>query len=245
MTSVLVVIPTYNEVDNISRLIESIRQVLTDSGYAYRILIVDDNSPDGTAETVEEIGGDDERVHLLRRPGKLGLGSAYVDGFTWALSNLPFDFLVQMDADFSHPPSDLVRLVEAVVEGSDVVVASRYVKDGGSSNWPLHRRLISKVANFLAHTLLGIGVSDITSGFKAMNRHAVQELLKYRVNSRGYSYQVESLAIFEDIGLKIIEVPFVFETRIAGEAKLSLGEIFRFAGFLVKLSLSGVKREET
>ncbi|MFQ6135071.1 MAG: glycosyltransferase, partial [Nitrososphaerales archaeon] len=127
MTTVLAVIPTYNEVGNITRLIQDVCKVLADNGYAYRILVVDDNSPDGTAEAVEEIGRGDGWVHLLKRRGKLGLGSAYVDGFNWALSNLPFDILVQMDADFSHLPSDAVRLVEAVEKGSDVAVASRYV----------------------------------------------------------------------------------------------------------------------
>lgn len=245
MKTVLAVIPTYNEVDNITRLIQSLRRVLSDSGYDYHILIVDDNSPDGTAEAVEEISRDDKRVRLLRRGGKLGLGSAYVDGFTWALSNLKFDILVQMDADFSHPPSDVAKLVEEVAKGSDVAVASRYVEGGGSRKWPWHRRLISRGAILLAHILLNIGVRDVTSGFRAMSNRTVQELLKYRLNSRGYSYQVESLFIFEDVGLKIVEVPYIFETRLSGKAKLSFGEIFRFVGSLVKMFFSGVRRKDS
>ena len=186
----MVVIPTYNELNNITKLIPEIRRILTDSGRGYHILIVDDNSPDGTAKVVEEIQRIDKQVHLLKRPGKMGLGSAYVEGFTWALSNLRFDALVQMDADFSHPPQDIVRLVAAVEEGSDVALASRYVEGGGSSRWPWHRRLISKGANFLAHLLLGISVRDMTTGFRAMNRRAVEGLMSYSLNSRGYSYQV-------------------------------------------------------
>lgn len=244
MVTVLVVIPTYNEVSNITRIISSVRSVLVDAGYDYRFLIVDDNSPDGTAEAVGEMRGEDERVNILKRPGKMGLGSAYVEGFTWALSHLPFDILVQMDADFSHPPPAVLKMVKPVVEGFAVAIASRYVEGGGSAGWGLRRRVISRVANFLTRILLGLDVSDATSGFKALSRRAVQDLLKYRLNSRGYSYQVECLLIFKDIGLNMKAVPFVFEPRLSGEAKLSFGEILRFAGFLVKASFSGVKRKE-
>ena len=240
----MVVIPTYNELNNITKLIPEIRRILTDRGYGYQILIVDDNSPDGTAKAVEEIQRSDKRVHLLKRPGKMGLGSAYVEGFTWALSNLRFDALVQMDADFSHPPQDIVRLVAAVEDGSDVALASRYVEGGGSSRWPWHRRLISKGANFLAHLLLGISVRDITGGFRAMNRRAVEGLMSYSLNSRGYSYQVECLVVFEKLGLKIVEVPFTFESRRAGKAKLSIREVFRFAGSIIRMSLKGVARKD-
>lgn len=205
---------------------------------------MDDNSPDGTAKAVEKIQGSDKQVHLLKRPGKMGLGSAYVDSFTWALSDLRFDILVQMDADFSHPPPDIVRLVTAIEEGSDVALASRYVKGGGSSRWPWHRRLISKGANILAHLMLGISVRDMTTGFRAMNRRAVEGLLSYKLNSRGYSYQVECLAIFGKLGLKIVEVPFTFESRRAGKAKLSIREVLRFAGSIIQMSLKGVARKE-
>jgi dolichol-phosphate mannosyltransferase len=208
------------------------------------VLIVDDNSPDGTAHAVEEIRKSDERVHLLKRPGKMGLGSAYVDGFNWALSNLSFDILVQMDADFSHPPQDAVRLIAAIEEGSDVALASRYVEGGGSSHWPWHRRLISKSANFLAQLLLGISVRDMTGGFRAMKKQAVDGLMSYNLNSKGYSYQVECLVIFEKLGLKIVEVPFTFESRRAGKAKLSLHEILQFAGSLIRMSILGVSQKE-
>ncbi len=240
IVSILVVIPTYNEVENIVRIIPSIREVLVKNNISYQILVVDDNSPDGTAGKVENMKKEDDQIYLLKRPGKLGLGSAYIDGFTLALSNLSFDIMVQMDADFSHQPTDIVKLVDAVQNNVDVAVASRYIESGRSNKWPWHRKLISRVANFLSHIMLGINVKDITSGFRAINRKAVQELLKYKINSRGYSYQVESLAIYQDIGLSIMEVPYVFEARLSGKAKLSIWEIFRFAVFLVKLSLSGV-----
>jgi dolichol-phosphate mannosyltransferase len=244
MTSVLVVIPTYNELSNITGLIPEIKRVLIENGYSYQVLIVDDNSPDGTAEAVEEMRATDDRVNLLKRPGKLGLGSAYIDGFTWAVSNLKFDVVVQMDADFSHPPQDIARLVEALDEGSDVAVASRYVEGGGSSRWPWYRRLISRGANFLAHLLLGISARDMTSGFRAMRRGAVEGLLGYRLNSRGYSYQVECLMIFEAAGSKVVEVPFTFGSRQSGEAKLSFREVIRFAGFLMRASFRGVTPKE-
>ena len=231
--------------ENIVRIIPSIREVLVENGFSYQILIVDDNSPDGTSLEVENMQKGDEHLYLLKRPGKLGLGSAYIDGFTWALSNLSFDIIVQMDADFSHQPSDILKLVGTIQKDADVAVASRYIESGSSNKWPWHRKLISRVANFLSHIMLGINVKDITSGFRAIRKKAVQELLKYHMNSRGYSYQVESLAIYKDLDLSIIEVPYVFEARLSGKAKLSIWEIFRFAGFLVKLSLSGVTRKKS
>jgi dolichol-phosphate mannosyltransferase len=244
ITSILVIIPTYNEVENIVRIIPSIREVLIKNNISYQILVVDDNSPDGTAGEVENMKKEDDQIYLLKRPGKLGLGSAYIDGFTWALSHLPFDIIVQMDADFSHQPSDIVKLVRAIQKNADVAVASRYIESGSSNMWPWHRKLISKIANFLSHIMLGINVKDITSGFRAIRRKTVQELLKYQVNASGYFYQVESLAIYKALDLSIIEVPYVFEARLSGKAKLSIWEIFRFAGFLIKLSLSGVNLKE-
>ena len=244
MKSVLIVTPTFNEVYNIAKLISSVREVLIEGQYSYNILIIDDNSPDGTASVVEKMEQEDKQIHILKRPGKLGLGSAYIDGFNWALSNLSFDIVVQMDADFSHRPSDILHLVEAIEKGSDVAVASRYIESGGSKKWPWHRKLISRGANLLSHIVLGINVKDMTSGFRAMNKKTIQELLKYRMNSRGYSYQVESLVIYEDIHLSITEVPYIFEARLSGKAKLSVWEIFRFAFFLVKLSFSGVSRKD-
>ena len=245
MTSILVVIPTYNEVENIVRIIPSIREILIKNNISYQILVVDDNSPDGTAGEVKNMKKEDDQIYLLKRSGKLGLGSAYIDGFTWALSHLSFDIIVQMDADFSHQPTDIVKLVRSIQKNNDVAVASRYTESGSSNKWPWHRKLISKTANFLSHIMLGINVKDMTSGFRAIRRNAVQELLKYQMNGLGYFYQVESLAIYKDMSLSIIEVPYVFEARLSGKAKLSIWEIFRFAGFLVKLSLSGVTRKKS
>lgn len=243
MTSVLVVIPTYNEVENIVKIIPDISKVLTNNNISYQILVVDDNSPDGTAIEYEKMKKQNSSLHLLKRSGKLGLGTAYIDGFTWALSNLSFDIIVQMDADFSHQPSDIIKLVNAINDNSDIAIASRYIESGGSNKWPWHRRMISKTANFLSHIMLGINVKDITSGFRAINRNAIKELLNYKMNSHGYSYQVESLAIYEDLHFSITEVPYVFEARLSGKAKLSIWEIIRFAGFLIKLSLSGVSKK--
>lgn len=243
MTSVLVVIPTYNEVENIVKIIPNISKVLIDNSIDYQILVVDDNSPDGTAIEYEKMKKQNSSLYLLKRSGKLGLGTAYIDGFTWALSNLSFDIIVQMDADFSHKPSDIIKLVDAINNNSDIVIASRYIESGGSNKWPWHRRLISRMANSLSHIMLGINIKDITSGFRAITRDSVKELLKYKMNSHGYSYQVESLAIYEDLHFSITEVPYVFEARLSGKAKLSIWEIFRFAGFLIKLSFSGVSKK--
>ncbi len=244
MVSVLVVIPTYNEVENIVKIIPNICQVLVDNNFEYQILVVDDNSPDGTAIEFEKMKKKNSFLHILKRLGKFGLGSAYIDGFTWALSNLSFDIVVQMDADFSHRPLDIIKIVNTVNIGADVAIASRYVESGGSNKWPFHRRMISRVANFLSHIMLGINVKDITSGFRGMRRDAVKKLLNYKMNSDGYSYQVECLAIYEDLHLSIIEVPYIFEARLSGKAKLSVREIFRFAWFVTKLSYLGVSKKD-
>jgi dolichol-phosphate mannosyltransferase len=213
-------------------------------GYTFSILVVDDNSPDGTFKVVERLKKKDNRIFLLRRKAKLGLGSAYMEGFRLAIRNLSFDILIQMDADFSHSPEDTIRLVAPIMNGADVAIASRYIEEGGSQNWSFHRRLISRTANFLASRLLNIHVNDITSGFRAMNRKAVSELLNYQVSSKGYSFQVESLAIYENVGLNIIEVPFIFRNRLSGKAKLSFLEILQFVGALLSLSICGLRLKE-
>lgn len=241
MVKILFVIPTYNEANNIGRLINKLTSIASNQGHLHYILVVDDNSPDGTYKLVEDLRKNDRRIFLLRRMEKLGLGSAYMEGFDWALKNIPFEILIQMDADFSHSPKEVLRIADPIMNGFDVSIASRYIKYGGSKNWPFHRKLISKSANFLARNLLKIHVKDITSGFRAMNKKAVSGLLDYHVNSRGYSFQFESLLIYEYLGLKIKEVPFIFERRAAGKAKLSILEILQFVLSLIKLSIYGPK----
>lgn len=243
MTKVLLVSPTYNEASNITLLIQSLTDTMIKNNYDYHILIVDDNSPDGTGGLVESLGKTNSRIHVLKRPGKMGLGSAYIDGFTYALSNLQFDVAVQIDADFSHPPEYIANLVEAITNGNDVAVGSRYVEGGGSSGWPLHRRLISRGANYLVRIMLSKSLKDATSGFKAMSRKSVESLLGYSLNSRGYSYQVESILVFDDLKLRIKAVPYTFKSRLSGDAKLSFKETLVFFWFVVKTSLSGVKKK--
>lgn len=242
MERILIIIPTYNEISNIERLISELSSAMEIEGYTYSILVVDDNSPDGTFKVVERLKKENKRIYLLKRKGKLGLGSAYMEGFEWANQNISFDILIQMDADFSHSPEDTVRLVKPIVQGSDVAIASRYIEEGGSKNWSLHRRFISRTANFLAGRFLNIHVKDITSGFRAMNRKVVTELLNYEVSSKGYSFQVEALAIFESLGFKIIEVPFIFKKRLSGKAKLSFLEVIQFVSTLLSLSIRGFKQ---
>jgi glycosyltransferase involved in cell wall biosynthesis len=226
--SVYVVVPTYNERENIGLLLG---KIISLEGLSLRVLVVDDGSPDGTAAIVEEISRRDGRVMLLNRGRKMGLGSAYYDGFRHVLK-LGADVVVSMDADGSHPPEMIPVLVQRVLEGVDVAVASRYVK-GGRWSAGLWRMLVSRGANLLARVCTGLDVSDATSGFRAYSRRAA-ELLVEREFERGYVFQVELLYRLKRKGFKHVEVPFVFTERFAGRSKLSKIEILRFLGWCLK-----------
>jgi len=244
MIRVLVVIPTYREKENIVRLIPEVRSVVAREGYDGHVLVIDDSSPDGTGHAVRQMAGVDSSLHLLERPGKLGLGSAYLDGFRWSLDLLSPDVFVTMDADFSHPPSSLPSLVRAVVAGADVAVGSRYTQGGGAADWASSRQLVSRVANALVHILLGLTVRDATSGFRALSRRAVEVLLKVEFASKGYAYQVESLYTYFHSGLTVAEVPFLFLGRSAGKTKLSVSEMLLFAVRVVNLRLRGWQKAQ-
>ncbi|MBI4257807.1 MAG: polyprenol monophosphomannose synthase [Thaumarchaeota archaeon] len=240
MTSVVVVIPTYNEKENIVDLIPKVRSVLSDAGYENHVLIVDDSSPDGTGEAVHELSRTDSSIHLLTRSEKKGLGSAYLDGFKYALQSKP-DILVQMDADFSHPPESLPTLIKAVHDEADVAIGSRYVEGGGTEGWSKYRQLVSSVANVLVHLILGLKTKDTTTGFRALRRSVADALQNYRLSSSGYDYQVETLYFYLKQGFKVREVPFTYRRRISGETKLSVGEIFHFTWTLLRLRLKGLR----
>ncbi len=225
---VYVVVPTYNERENIGPLLGKITAL---EGLPLHVLVVDDGSPDGTAALVEEISRRDGRVMLLNRGRKMGLGSAYYDGFRHVLK-LGADVVVSMDADGSHPPEMIPVLVQRVWEGVDVAVASRYVK-GGRWSAGAWRMLVSRGANFLARVCTGLDVSDATSGFRAYSRRAV-ELLVEKEFERGYVFQVELLYRLKRRGLRHVEVPFVFTERLAGRSKLSKTEILWFLKWCLK-----------
>jgi dolichol-phosphate mannosyltransferase len=239
MNRITVLIPTYNERENIPVLTEEIFYTVGKYNYELHILFIDDKSPDGTAEEVKRIGEENRNVHLLSRSGKLGIGSAYLDGFRWATEHFLPDVFIQMDADLSHPPSALPLLVESVLGGNDVALGSRYIESGGSTNWGWHRKIISKGANWLVRNVLGIkGINDLTTGYRALNKKAVETILNADLSNEGYAYQVESLLSLSRIGYTIKEIPIVFKGRVKGKTKLSITEILRFAWTVFKTRFS-------
>jgi dolichol-phosphate mannosyltransferase len=212
----LVIVPTYNERENIARLID---RVLAQDP-RLEILVVDDGSPDGTAEIVEEIIAGNRRVHIMRRARKMGLGTAYVAGFRWALQN-GYDFVFEMDADFSHDPSHLPDFLRAI-EASDLVIGSRY-REGKVTivNWPISRLLLSYFANVYARFVTGLPVWDTTAGFKCFRRSVLEAIDLSKVVSNGYGFQIEMHFRVWKKGFRIIEIPIVFVDRTEGQSKMS------------------------
>ncbi len=212
--------PTYNERKNISELISRVL-----SSYdGIDILVVDDNSPDGTAHVVKEIIQKDKRVHILERSGKLGLGTAYCAGFQWALEN-GYDRIIQIDADMSHNPDDIVHLlVES--KNFDVVIGSRYINGVNVVNWPLRRLILSYAANLYAQIITGLPIKDATGGFKCFRGRVLETIDLSKITSEGYSFQIEMNFISWVKGFKIKEIPIIFSDRTVGESKMSKGIIF-------------------
>lgn len=233
--SVVVVLPTYNERENVAPIVEKLSEVRKTMGSDMHILFVDDGSPDGTADEIGAIMGGRDYVHLLERGSKKGLGTAYLDGFRYAREMLNPSVFVQMDADLQHPPEKVKALVEAVRAGADVAVGSRYVKGGDFRGLNRRRRTISWGANWLARNVLGLKVRDATTGFKALDSRAVDVVLTVKLYSRGFIYQVESLYAFKQNGLKMVEVPFVFEEREKGASKMSGGEVGEYVKSILEI----------
>jgi len=239
---VCVVIPTYNERENIGSLLERLLAVSSSHGINLQVLVVDDNSPDGTADLVEEFAGKTPNIRLLRRPGKLGLGSAYKEGFTKALRELKAEILVEMDADGSHHPEQLPSLLSKISEGYDVVVGSRYVAGGSIKGWSLKRKLTSAGANLLARKLCGLRVKDATSGFRAFKASALKRIGLERLSASGYAFQIETLYWAARLGLKIGETPITFTNRLKAKSKLNLGEILAYTTLCFRLFLKRLLR---
>lgn len=213
---VVVVMPTYNERENIEGIVTA---VLAVSG-EFDLLIVDDSSPDGTGRRADELGLEEPRLHVLHRPGKEGLGPAYVEGLQWALDH-GYGRAVQMDADFSHRPQDLPRLLAASAE-ADVVVGSRNIPGGSVADWSLPRRLLSKFGSWYVRALLQVKVRDCTSGFRVLSRRALAAVDYPAITSNGYAFQIELLYAWQAAGMRIIERPIVFPDRVRGSSKMSL-----------------------
>lgn len=211
---ILVIIPTYNEYDSIVRLIPLVLEQASD----LEVLVVDDNSPDGTVTLVERFVETNPRVHLHKRDRKLGLGTAYVVGFRFALER-GYDLILEMDADFSHDPRDIPRFLEAAAE-ADLVIGSRYIAQGDTQNWPVRRRLLSRLGNLYAHIVTGLSVRDATSGYRCYRRTLLQRLNLDRISSNGYAFQIEVAFRIWKLGLRICEIPILFVDRTAGRSKL-------------------------
>ena len=223
----LVVLPTYNEADNV---LEMSRQVLSQDP-AIDILVVDDNSPDKTGDLVEEAGRTEPRLGLLRRPGKLGLGTAYLAGFRHGLDQ-GYDCVITMDCDFSHNPKYLPAMIAAMAD-HDLVIGSRYVPGGGVENWPAHRRALSKFANFYARLLLRIPTRDCTAGFRCYRRRVLETVGPFEIRSSGYSFLEEMAWRVHHCGFTIGEIPILFEQRKAGASKIDSKEIYRAAWYVL------------
>lgn len=224
---VLVILPTYNEADNVLALTE---QVLAQAELI-EVLVVDDNSPDGTADLVLSASKTESRLHLLKRPGKLGLGTAYLAGFRHGLDH-GFGRIFTMDCDFSHNPRYLPTMLEAM-EQYDVVVGSRYVPGGGVENWPWPRRLLSRFANFYARTLLRLEIRDCTAGFRGYSREVLESVDPFVIRSSGYSFLEEMAWRVTRCGFTMGEIPIIFEQRKAGSSKIESSEIYLAALYVL------------
>jgi dolichol-phosphate mannosyltransferase len=222
----IVVIPTYNEIENIANIIEAIFISLPTT----HILIVDDNSPDGTSLVVQTIMESNNNVHLITRSGKMGLGTAYCEGFTWAL-NEGFEAIFEMDADFSHNPTDLPRLLEELKE-NDLVIGSRYISGVNVVNWPLRRLILSYGANMYTRWITGLPLMDATGGFKCFKAEALRKIDLNRVKTNGYGFQIEMNYLMWKIGARIKEISIIFIDRRSGTSKMNKKIIYE-AIFLV------------
>jgi len=223
----LVIIPTYNEKDNIRTVIERLQALPIELD----ILIIDDNSPDGTADIVRELQADDPHIFMINRPAKLGLGTAYITGFRWALER-DYEYILEMDADLSHNPDDVPRLIQECENGYDLVIGSRYCNGVNVINWPIKRLLLSYGANKYSRMITRMPIMDTTAGFKCYRREALAAINLDRVKSSGYSFQIEMHFRVWNAGFKIKEIPIIFIERSEGLSKMSKNIVWE-AVFLV------------
>ena len=230
---VLVIVPTYYELENIKLITAGIRSAAPEVD----ILITDDNSPDGTGRVADELAASDSHIKVLHRPAKNGLGAAYLDAFSWAKNN-NYDVVVEMDADGSHRPQDLVAMLIAL-NNADVVLGSRWVRGGKVVNWPLHREILSRGGNIYTRLCLGIPIKDATGGFRAYRMNALSQMKINDVQSQGYCFQVDMAWRAMQSGLRVAEVPITFVERQIGESKMS-GDIVKEA--LIRVTQWGIEK---
>lgn len=234
MNKSIIVIPTYNEVDNITKLIDTIFNIKSD----LNVLIVDDNSPDGTADAVSKLMKRDSRIHLIKRPGKMGLGTAYCDGFKYALEK-GFDFIFEMDADFSHNPEDIPRFLE-VIHNYDLVIGSRYISGVNVVNWPLKRLILSYGANLYTRIITGMPVHDATGGFKCFRAEALKKIDLSKIKSNGYGFQIEMNFRLWKSGARLKEIPIIFIDRRSGVSKMNKKIIYEAIFLVWKLKILSI-----
>jgi dolichol-phosphate mannosyltransferase len=213
---VLVIVPTYNERENLPLIAGRLREALPD----VHLLVADDNSPDGTGEIADRLAEQDDHIHVLHRPGKQGLGSAYIAGFRWGLAE-GYDVLVEMDADGSHQPEELHKLLDRVARGADLAIGSRWVRGGRVVNWPASREILSRGANIYVRRMLGIPVRDATAGFRAYRAATLEKIGIDDVESQGYCFQIDLTLRTVRHGLRVAEVPITFVERTIGTSKMS------------------------
>lgn len=223
MSDSLVIIPTYNEKENIEKIIRKVFSL----PYNFEILIIDDGSPDGTAHIVKNLQVEFPMLHIEERKGKLGLGTAYIHGFKWALARA-YAYIFEMDADFSHNPEDLIQLREACVNGADVAIGSRYVKGVNVVNWPMGRVLMSYFASMYVRIITRINIQDATAGFKCYTRKVLETIPMEKIKFVGYAFQIEMKFTAIKYGFDVVEVPIIFTDRTEGTSKMST-RIFREA----------------
>jgi dolichol-phosphate mannosyltransferase len=229
----LVCLPTYDEIDNLRPMVAAIRAAVP----AVEILVIDDNSPDGTGKLADELAAADRQVHVLHRPGKEGLGKAYLAGFAWALSR-GYDLIMEMDCDFSHDPRYLPAMLAAAGE-ADLVLGSRYVRGGGTVNWGAGRKLISRGGSLYARTILGLPVRDLTGGFKCFRREVLEAIDLASVECTGYAFQIELTYRAVRQGFKVREIPIVFADRRVGHSKMSRRIVLEAIRKVWSIRLSG------
>jgi dolichol-phosphate mannosyltransferase len=228
----LIVIPTYNEADNLEPMVHAI----TALAVPVDILVVDDNSPDGTGVIAECLAKELGHVHVLHRPCKQGLGTAYIAGFGWALER-DYEYVFEMDCDFSHHPRYLPMFLERI-QDADLVIGSRYVRQGGTANWGLVRKLISAGGNLFARTMLGLKTRDCTGGFRCYRRKIIESVPWSEIDLQGYGFQVGAVYYVEQMGAQVVELPIIFEDRQVGESKMSIGIVLEAFSFVIKLALT-------
>lgn len=234
MSKVLVITPTYNERESLPGTVGRLRQALPEVD----VLIADDNSPDGTGQIADDLAANDSNIHVLHRQGKEGLGAAYIAGFRWGMER-GYDVLVEMDADGSHQPEQLHRLLDALEDGADLVLGSRWVPGGATENWPVSRQLLSRGGSLYSRILLGVPTRDITGGFRAYRKEVLENINLETIASQGYCFQIDLALRTLEAGYVVKEVPITFVERAQGVSKMS-GNIVREA--VVRVASWGAQR---